>query len=68
MMDVANPLVERELPAPGEPELYNIHDDPHESRDLAQQEPDRLARMKKELETWFESVEADRRSIESSMG
>ncbi len=59
-MDVSNPPVERELPPPGEPELYNIDEDPYENTDLAARHPDRVDRMKGELEAWFEAVEADR--------
>ena len=63
LLDVENPSVERTLSPPGNPELYNIENDPHENIDLAQQRPDRVQRMKRELETWFEAVEADRRRI-----
>jgi len=35
-----------------------------EAHDLATEEPGRLARMLSELETWFESVEADRARID----
>jgi arylsulfatase A len=66
MMDVSNPPVERELSPPGEPELYHIDDDPHENTNLALQHPERVDRMKQELETWFEAVEADRRQIAAS--
>ena len=66
LMNVENPPVERTLSPPGDPELYNIKNDPHENIDLAQQQPDRVHRMKRELETWFEAVEADRRRIASS--
>ncbi len=41
-------------------ELYNLRTDPEERRDLARQEPQRAARMLRDLENWFEEVEADR--------
>jgi len=43
--------------------LYNIDRDPLERHDLAEAQPARTARMLRQLETWFESVEAERRSI-----
>ena len=58
-----DPEPEREVPPPPSPELYNIQDDPLEQNDLAASEPERTAKMLRELENWFESVEADRRSI-----
>ena len=54
---------EREVSSPGAPELYNIAEDAYEENDLAEKYPDRLAKMKSELETWFESVEAERLSL-----
>ena len=63
LMKVENPPVERTLSPPDTPELYNIENDPHENINLAQQQPNREHRMKRELETWFEAVEADRRRI-----
>jgi len=57
------PLPERILPPPPPAELYNIEQDPLELHDLADVEPQRVARMMCELETWFEEVESDRRSI-----
>ncbi|MGC9360640.1 MAG: sulfatase-like hydrolase/transferase [Anaerolineae bacterium] len=58
------PEPEREIPAPPPPELYNLAHDPMERRNLAKAEPQRTARMLRKLETWFEEVEAERRSIE----
>jgi len=48
-------------PAPEPAQLYNLREDPNESADLAAQHPDRVHRMLRELETWFEDVEAERR-------
>lgn len=62
-MPVRNPPVARRLPAPGEPELYHIADDPCEARDLAAAHADRAARMRRAAEHWFASVEAERSRI-----
>ena len=62
-MPVRNPPVQRALSAPGEPELYDIADDPCEARNLAAAHPDRVARMRIAAENWFASVEAERRAI-----
>jgi arylsulfatase A len=53
----------REVPAPPPPELYNIAQDPLERRNLAGEYPQVTARLLAELESWFEEVEAERRSI-----
>ena len=55
---------ERTIPEPPPAELYNIADDPLEEHDLAAAEPERVSSLLAELERWFESVEADRRSID----
>ncbi len=52
----------RQLPPAPPPELYNIAADPEEKNNLAPAHPDRVHRMLQNLETWFEDVEADRRS------
>ncbi|MGZ8764531.1 MAG: sulfatase-like hydrolase/transferase [Acidimicrobiia bacterium] len=54
------PEPERDVPDPPAPQLFDIIRDPFEEHDLAASEPARVARMVTELETWFESVEADR--------
>ena len=64
LMNVSNPPVERLLSSPCKPELYNINDDPYENDNLAEQYPEQLAKMKFDLENWFEEVETERRSIE----
>jgi hypothetical protein len=54
------PEPEREIPPPAPAELFHIADDPFEEHELAAFEPTRVRRMVTQLETWFESVEADR--------
>jgi len=54
----------RDVPAPPPAQLFHIDEDPLEQYDLAAAEPGRAKKMLRELETWFESVEADRRSID----
>ena len=58
-----DPLPERWIPDPAPPQLYNLREDPEERYDLSADEPERTSRMLRELETWFEAVEADRRLI-----
>jgi len=58
-----DPEPERQVPPPPPAELYNIDQDPLEQHDLAKSEPERAAKMLCKLETWFEEVEAERRSI-----
>lgn len=55
---------ERTIPAPPPPELYNIAKDPLERENLANEHPERVARMLGELECWFEEVEAERATID----
>ena len=43
------------------PELYNLRTDPEERHNLVAAEPQKAARMLRELGNWFEEVEADRR-------
>jgi arylsulfatase A-like enzyme len=60
LMPVSNPPVERELSLAPTPQLYDLSDDPLESTDLAVREPERVLRMSREADAWFESVERDR--------
>ncbi len=60
LMDVFNPPAKRILSPPSEPQLYNINDDPYENRNLAEEYPEKLAKMKLDFENWFEEVEAER--------
>lgn len=58
-----DPLPSRDVPPPPPPQLFNIEQDPLEQHDLATAHPRRVAKMLRELETWFEAVEAERREI-----
>jgi len=61
---ITEPDPPRDIPDERPPaELYNIAQDPGEANDLAEAEPDRLAKMTREVDNWFEEVEAERRSI-----
>lgn len=61
------PVPRIKYPKSEPPELYNLAQDPGETRDLAEDYPDRVHRLLTELETWFEGVEGDRRSIEDPL-
>lgn len=63
---VTDPMPERNLSVPSEPELYNIADDPEECMNLAQQQPERVHAMRLALENWFDEVEEERRTISKS--
>ena len=58
------PDPERSIPEPIEPMLFNLKDDPYEQKDLAAKKRELVWRMSRELDWWFESVEADRLSIQ----
>jgi arylsulfatase A-like enzyme len=58
----ASPRSEFSYGPPSPTELYNLRDDPSEQHDLAKQDSARATRMQRELEAWFEDVEASRRS------
>jgi len=57
------PLSEYDISSSPSPQLFNIAQDPEETTDLASENPDRTRQMLRDLETWFEQVEADRWSI-----
>ncbi len=61
------PVPNIKYPEAEEPELYNISADPGEQFNIAAQFPDVVHRLSIELETWFESVEADRLSIDDPL-
>jgi len=54
---------ERDVPPPPTPELYNLAEDPLEQRNLADVYPGRVQALLRQLETWFEEVDAERRTI-----
>ena len=56
------PRLRPQVPEP--PQLFDLADDPGESKDVAAEHPDRVRRMLGSLEEWFERVEADRKTIE----
>jgi len=55
-----NPDPERIVLIPPAPELYNIANDPLEQNNLMGAHPGRALRMLRELESWFEEVDAER--------
>ncbi len=61
------PVPNLKYPQAEAPELYNLSQDPGETLNLAEQNPDIVHRLLGELETWFDSVEFDRRSIEDPL-
>jgi len=61
---VTDPEPSRDLSSPPSPELYNIHKDPLESENLANQYPDIVHRLLRDLESWFEEVEQERATIQ----
>jgi hypothetical protein len=61
---ITDPVPVRTIPAPPEPELYNIKEDPLEKTNLADTYPDQVSRLLVDLENWFEEVEQERATIE----
>lgn len=61
-----DPEPERTIPEPAPPLLFDLDADPCEQHDLAPGNPAIVSRMQAELDRWFESVEADRRSGENT--
>ncbi len=60
---VRDPEPARTIPSPAPPELYNLAHDPYESTNIANQHPNQTRRLLHDLESWFESVERDRSTI-----
>ena len=56
----------RRTPEAQAPQLFNLAEDPGEENDLSAREPRRASAMLGKLESWFEEVEAERRSIPAS--
>jgi arylsulfatase A len=65
---VRDPEPPRNVPAPPHPELYNIADDPLETENVAARNPDKVHRLLRDLETWFEEVEKERATIRDGFG
>jgi arylsulfatase A-like enzyme len=65
---IREPEPPREIPPPPPAQLFNIENDPLEQNDLAGAEPERTARMLKDLEHWFDEVETERREIPDEKG
>ena len=60
---IPNDAPERSVPPPPPPELFDLERDPGEQNDLTSAEPQRAAMLLRDLETWFEEVEAERMTI-----
>ena len=61
------PVPNIKYPAAEKPQLYNLADDPGEQFDVADRHPELTRRLLADLETWFESVEAERRTIDDPL-
>lgn len=60
---ISAPIPDRSALVPEPPRLFDLDADPGETTDLAHVNPHIVARMESDLAAWYESVEADRRSI-----
>jgi len=60
---IEDPEPFRDLLGPGNAELYNLREDPGETRDLSEHHPEKVGDLRLKLENWFIEVEADRRRI-----
>ena len=60
---IAADMAEREFPVPEAAKLFDLQADPGEQNDLATNQPQRAASLLRELESWFEEVEAERLTI-----
>ena len=61
------PVPNIKYPSAEKPQLFNLADDPEEQFDVADRHPELTRRLLTELETWFESVEAERRAIDDPL-
>lgn len=59
---------DRNIPEPEDALLFNLDDDPYESRDLAAELPDRISAMQREMDRWFDEVENERRRRSDCLG
>ena len=55
--------VNRSLPPPEAPRLFDLAHDPSEQRDLAAEYPRRVESMQRHLDRWFAAVERDRGEV-----
>lgn len=62
-----DPEPERTIPDPPAPMLFNLEADPCETEDLSHRRPEMLSKMQRELDNWFEAVEAERRTIDDRL-
>jgi arylsulfatase A len=62
LMPVDNPPVDRRVPEPHAPELYDIACDPGEADNVAAEHADDVARLVRAAEAWFDDVEGERRA------
>jgi arylsulfatase A-like enzyme len=60
---IAADMAERGFPAPEAAKLFDLQADPGEQNDLSTNQPQRAASLLRELESWFEEVEAERLTI-----
>jgi arylsulfatase A len=61
---ITEPEPPRSVPEPPAPELYNIAEDPLETKNLADKYPNVAHRLLCDLENWFAEVERERATIE----
>ena len=67
LMDIDPTLPEREIgPAPA-PQLFDLADDPGETRDLAAEHPERVAEMARRWDAWFEAVSREWRAARDAI-
>ena len=61
------PVPNIKYPSAEKPQLFNLANDPGKEFGVADKHPDVTRRLLIELETWFESVEAERRTIDDPL-
>jgi len=60
---IREPFPEFKIEKGNPSELYNIEEDPFETRDLSGEYPEIVEKMERETDIWFEEVERERRNI-----